>query len=129
MICLLLLIGLEDIFGFGQIKTKKIKKLLACANHTSSRVADTDGCNGASTTSFDSSRRPLPPWMTCVWWFGEVWSRIAFFFFFLFSFSFSFFLGLRADHTKNHISPSIYFVFEFNSSSLICNFFIYISYF
>jgi hypothetical protein len=61
MICLLLLIGLEDIFGFGQIKTKKIKKLLACANHTSSRAADTDGCNGASTTSFDSSRRPLPP--------------------------------------------------------------------
>ena len=33
MVYLLLLIGLEGIFGFVQIK--KTKKLLACANHTS----------------------------------------------------------------------------------------------
>jgi len=56
-----LLIGLEGIFGFGQIKTKKIKKLWGCVNHASVPAADTDGCNGASTTSFDSSQHLLPP--------------------------------------------------------------------
>jgi len=127
MICLLLLIGLEDIFGFGQIKTKKIKKLLACANHTSSRAADTDGCNGASTTSFDSSRRPLPPWMTCVWWFGEVWSRIAFFFFFLFPSLFFWDCVL----TIQKIISALQFILSLNSIPLLLFviFFIYISYF
>jgi hypothetical protein len=57
MVCLLLLIGLEGIFGFVQ------QKLLACANYAPARqslrqllvahVANTGGCNGASTVSFD----------------------------------------------------------------------------
>jgi hypothetical protein len=69
------------------------------------RAAGSDDFNRDSTISFDSSRCLLPLWVTCVWWFGL---KLLFFSFFLFL---PFFLGLCADHAKNHINLFIYFFF------------------
>jgi hypothetical protein len=77
-------------------------------------AVDSGSSNGVFIVLFDSSRSFLSLWIVRVRWFEEVWLEMTFFFLFL---------GLYADHAKNHISSSIYFFFEFNPSSLICNFY------
>jgi hypothetical protein len=124
MVSLLLLIALEGIFGFVQIK--KTKKLLACANHASThqplrrlrvtRVTNASGFDGTSATLFDLSRHPLPPG-GCMYGGSAGLPGNGFSFLFLFLL---FLPGIACWPCKKSYRPFNIFFFGFSPFSLIC---------